>query len=305
MHKMRRAKQRTRPSGRGKPTSGRNLYHQDNHQPTLRRNPMKINKIRSIFFSPTGTSKAVVTAIVAGLPGIPTAALDLTPPGERQPHRFGSDELAVIGVPVYAGRVASLAVERLRTLQGDKTPAVIVVIYGNRAFDDALIELRDIAVAAGFRPIAAGAFIGEHSFSGADTPIAAGRPDSTDLAAATDFGAHILAKLDRLQDIESARFPIIPGATPYREGMKPLPFTPAIRESACTLCGACLEVCPSGAISLADRIKCDSDRCIFCCACIKTCPENALFIDAAPLQQTRQWLVDHCTARKDPEIFID
>ena len=42
-----------------------------------------------------------------------------------------------------------------------QTPAVLVVVYGNRAYDDALLELSDIATGAGFVPLAAGAFVGE------------------------------------------------------------------------------------------------------------------------------------------------
>ena len=150
---------------------------------------MKINKIWLISFSPTRTSKRIIDAIASGIRDIPCESIDLTYPDRfsKKVH-FAADELVIIGVPVYAGRVAPLAVKRLESIAGDHTPAVIIVTYGNREFEDALIELRDIAMGAGFTPLAACSFIGEHSFSGTATPIGAGRPDFLDLAAAEEFG---------------------------------------------------------------------------------------------------------------------
>ena len=229
---------------------------------------------------------------------------DLTYSDKIAARQFAADELVIIGVPVYAGRVAPLAVKRLGILRGNNTPAVIVVTYGNRDFEDALIELRDIALKAAFMPIAACTFIGEHSFSGPETPIAAGRPDSVDLATARAFGAKISEKLSALENPETAHCPKVPGNTPYKEGMGPLPFTPSLLESECTQCAACLPICPTGALSLESRIEVDSDLCIFCCACIKVCPENALQLDAEPLRQKRQWLYEHCAERREPELFL-
>jgi ferredoxin len=268
------------------------------------RERMKINKIWLVFFSPTGTSKRVINALVSGMQGIPCETLDLTSPGKVSAMQFGADELVIIGVPVYAGRVAPLAVKRLEMLRGNNTPAVLVATYGNREFEDALIELRDIALKAAFRPIAACTFIGEHSFSGPETPIAAGRPDSVDLATAEAFGKRISEKIAALQSSEIPRCPEVPGKSPYKEGMGPLPFTPTLLESACTQCATCLPVCPTGAISLDTRIEIDRNLCIFCCACIKICPEDALHIDADPIKQKRQWLFEHCTERKEPELYL-
>lgn len=265
---------------------------------------MKIKKIWLVPFSPTGTSKKVIAAIASGMAGIPVEELDLTYTAVAGTVRFGPDEVVIIGVPVYAGRVAPLAVSRLSALQGDHTPAVIVATYGNRDFEDALVELRDIARQASFVPLAAGTFIGEHSFSGPETPIAPGRPDGPDLATAAEFGTRIGAKLASLAGPDPACCPALPGNVPYREGGTPLPFTPLLLEAACTLCGTCLTACPNGAIALRDKIEIDVERCMFCCACIKICPESALVIDAAPIRQIRQWLHEHCAARQEPELFL-
>jgi ferredoxin len=265
---------------------------------------MKINKIWLISFSPTRTSKKVIDAIATGFQGVPTETIDLTYPDTISTMLFGPDELVIIGVPVYSGRVAPLAVKRLAVIQGDNTPAVIVATYGNRDFEDALVELLDIALNKSFRPVAACTFIGEHSFSGAKTPIAAGRPDSDDLTKAEAFGRKISEKLTSLKGPETAHCPNVPGNIPYKEGAGSIPFTPLLIESACTQCSMCLSACPTGAISLETKIEIDCDTCIFCCACIKICPENALIIDADPLKQTRQRLFENCAVRKEPELFL-
>jgi ferredoxin len=265
---------------------------------------MKIDKIRTISFSPTGNSKRVVEAIVSAIPGIPVEHMDRTSPDAVSSLQCGPQDLVVIGVPVYAGRVAPLAVRRLQDISGDKTPAVIVVTYGNREFEDALIELKDLAEHAGFLPIAAGAFIGEHSFSGPETPIAAGRPDSQDLTAAKAFGEKISKKLSDIEDWQDNCCLEVPGNRPYKDGMGKLPFTPLLLADQCTQCELCIAACPTGAISFGSQIQIDQNLCIFCCSCIKTCPENALVIDAPPLQQKRQSLYEQCSKRKEPQIYL-
>jgi hypothetical protein len=119
---------------------------------------MKIEKLRLLYFSPTQTTKNVLKAIAAGFKAEPVIDIDLTLPDSIRPNDSGkeiriNDGLTVIGVPVYAGRVAPEAARRIRQFKADGTPAVLVVLYGNREFEDALKELRDLAVQAGFRPM--------------------------------------------------------------------------------------------------------------------------------------------------------
>ena len=45
----------------------------------------------------------------------------------------------------------------------------------------------------------------------------------------------------------------------------------------CTGCGACVEVCPVGAIALVDgKARVDEELCTGCGACVDACPEGAI-----------------------------
>ena len=57
---------------------------------------------------------------------------------------FSAGELVVLGVPVYGGRIPALAAERMAQLKGQQTPVIILVTYGNRDYEDALLELKTI-----------------------------------------------------------------------------------------------------------------------------------------------------------------
>lgn len=265
---------------------------------------MDISKVWTVTFSPTGTSRRIVEAIASGISGVACNSFDLTYAGKNGTKKFQPDELVIIGVPVYAGRVAPLAAERLLGVRGNDSPAVVVVVYGNREYEDALVELRDIAAGTSFCPVAASAFIGEHSFSSSEKPIAEGRPDSADLSAAAAFGRKIGNKIKNVTAAADLPVLAVPGNVPYKEAAGSLPFTPKVDEAQCTLCGVCIETCPSGAIVIDGRLSMDVDSCIFCCACIKNCPENAVEIGSAPIQEKRQWLHENYAARKEPDLFL-
>ena len=162
---------------------------------------MNITHTRVITFSPTHTSLQVATAVARAWQDLPGDTLDLTCRQLKSPIRLANDCLAIVSVPVYAGRVAPLALKRLKTVLGDATPAILIATYGNRDYEDALVELRDVLTAQGFLPLAAGAFIGEHSYSRPGMPIAEGRPDAQDLREAETFGRQAFASLTRQLNI--------------------------------------------------------------------------------------------------------
>lgn len=263
---------------------------------------MDIAKITTLFFSPTGTSKKIVQAIAEGAgQSCQVEHIDLTLPGHPQARPFAGNELTIIAVPVYAGRVAQLAKERLQQFSGSNSPAILVVLYGNREFEDALIELKDLAQAQSFSVVAASAFIGEHSFSSAETPIGHGRPDNNDLTIAKEFGKKVMQQLTADTTPADVK---VPGDVPYKDGMKNLPFTPTVDTEECTQCEECISVCPSGAIKLTDQITINAELCIFCCACIKTCPVECISLKNTPMQEKASALQVNCQERKEPRLFF-
>ena len=155
---------------------------------------MTVNEAHLIYFSPTHTSKQVAEAIVhgTGIKNILPVNVTLQTTGEAV---IPASALAIIVVPVYGGRVAPLAMERLQNIRGLDTPTVLVVVYGNRAYEKALMELDAFALPHGLKVIAGATFIGEHSYSTDEHPIAAGRPNDSDLALATEFGKKIIEKI--------------------------------------------------------------------------------------------------------------
>jgi len=143
---------------------------------------MKIESLKLAYFSPTGTSKAVVQEIAHGINPCPVEIIDITIEDVRnKPLQTSENELLIIAVPVYMGRVPALLMDWFETYKAQKTPVVCVVVYGNRVYDNALLELKNIMIKGGCIPIACAAYIGEHSFSSSELPTAEGRPDSSDL----------------------------------------------------------------------------------------------------------------------------
>ena len=250
---------------------------------------MKPNTVFTVCFSPTGTSKKIAAAVAQGFRDAERAQIDLTQ-AAAPVSTLSEDCVAIFAVPVYGGRVAPLAMKRLQEIRGEGTPAVVLAVYGNRAFEGAVRELAAFLTERGFIPVAAGAFVGEHSYSTPQTPIAEGRPDSADLGAATRFGKRIAAKLaeDNLSAVDTARLrephtPLWPllrfiaFVLGYRRRQKkqPVVLLPVCDEERCTHCGRCVRVCPSQAIAKGDELHTDPARCIRCCACVKGCPTGA------------------------------
>jgi len=266
---------------------------------------MNVRTANLIYFSPTRTTRKVLEGIARGL-GIGTVRhVDLTSP-EAKTLKLAEmhDELAIMGSPVYSGRLPADAASRMRRLKGNEIPAVIVVVYGNRAYDDALLELRDLAREAGFKPIAGGAFIGEHSFSNNETPIAVGRPDVKDLRKAIEFGKMVRDKMSTMRTLDGHPLLQVPGNFPYKERSALSNISPVTDDAICTKCGACVPVCPTAAIAVSDTVVTDTSVCIRCCACVKTCSAGARVMEDPRIRQVAGQLSMNCGKRKEPETFM-
>ena len=266
---------------------------------------MQVDSVKLVYFSPTGTTRSVLQSIAAGIQGNQVEEINLTPPSvdTRSIVKLDS-ELTVIGMPVYAGRLPKEAVARLRLLRGNETPAVLVVVYGNRKFEDALVELSDLASEVGFVPVAGAAFIGEHSYTSVERPLSVGRPDADDLAQASQFGKKVRAKLENISSLNDLPPLLVPGNRPYKELKDFGNITPETDEMLCTLCEECMRACPTGAITINDYVETDATKCIVCCACIKVCPTEARVMLNERILKTANWLYENYSQRKDPQVFL-
>ena len=210
------------------------------------------------------------------------------------------DALAVIAVPVYGGRVAEVAKERLRNVRGRNSVVVPVVLYGNRDYEDALLELCDLVKQQGFVLAAGAAFVGEHSYSRPDKPIAAGRPDIQDRNIAVELGRSVIQKLGDMASLARIAQPEVKGNYPYKVKGPSTLATPETITALCVQCGYCIEICPVQAIEQPDEIVSDPGACIKCCACVKFCPNGARVFNTPYTDM----LFKNFSARREPEIFI-
>ncbi len=266
---------------------------------------MKIQSLKLAYFSPTGTTRAVALGVVRGINPVSSQLIDITRPDARKlPLLTSENELLLIATPVYMGRVPDLLNEWLNAIQAHNTPAVCLVVYGNRAYESALLELKNIVLDRGCIPIACGAYIGEHSFSNPDIPVAQGRPDESDIKHAEVFGQKIREKINSVSLISQLSDIQVPGNYPYG-GITKLWDVDFIEVSdQCSQCGVCAEVCPTGAVDSENSNKINHEKCITCCACIRNCPQNARTMKPGPVKDAARRLNELYKERKRPEYFL-
>ena len=266
---------------------------------------MKIQHINVIYYSPTGTSCRIARKVVEGLKNASrelcyctTTEYNLTLQNYLSDVTV-SDSINIVTSPVYGGRIPDVVVKRLEKIRSMNSIAVPITVYGNRDYDDALLELADILEAKGFRIAAAAAFIGEQSYSRKEMPVAQGRPDMKDCIKAVKFGQELVSKIS---DTENWHKLTIKGHRPYREKSPGNKQAPVWIKDRCTGCRLCTSVCPVGAISMKEdgTVIADGNICTKCCACVKKCPAEALIFNTPATEK----LFKNFSARKEPEIFI-
>ena len=259
-----------------------------------------MKKLNLIYFSPTLSTQKVLFSIAEGMEYKEFREIDITKDGNVSELRFFSDDVVMIGVPVYAGRIPLVALQRLQKMKGENTQVILVAVYGNRHYDDTLLEMKSLVIERGFIPIAASAFIGHHSYSSSKYPIAVGRPNKEDLKIAEKFGKQILSILyEKQKDLE------LPGNFPYRIRNPKLDVKPKTNMELCDLCGSCVDACPVDAITIhKDRIEIDEKLCIYCHACVRVCPQSARTIDDERILAFAKRLSEACKEPRKPELFL-
>ncbi len=254
-----------------------------------------MKKVNNIYFSPTFSTKKVVET-VGNTISDNTFNLDLSnKDDDYSKYEFSENEICIIGVSSFGGRVPLTARERISKLKGNNTPCIIIATYGNRAYEDTLIELKDILSSEGFKVFAAMSIVCEHSIM---NEFAKGRPNEEDINEIKDYAIKIKEKIEsnNMEEIE------VPGNNPYKK-YGAIPMVPKADKN-CIKCGKCADECPVGAIDFNEPDKTDKDKCISCMRCINVCEYNARSLNKVILMAARKKLKKACEGRKENELFI-
>lgn len=249
--------------------------------------------IVEIFFSPSGTSQKVADRIAGNFSKEKEICNLLIFNSEKE---LKSEDVAVVVMPVFAGRIPKTARERLSKINGNDTPAIAVVNYGNAHVTDSLLELTDLLRENNFNVIAAASTVSHHSiFDG----VAVGRPDDSDMEKIDEFSEKCIKKLESNESLESK----IPGNMPYTD-YKQLPFEISCDETVCAFCYDCVSICPEKAIPEDDPIETDLNSCSRCTACISICPEDARKFSGEAFEAKKPDFEKANSERKEPEFYL-
>ncbi|WP_018248383.1 EFR1 family ferrodoxin [Orenia marismortui] len=273
---------------------------------------MQIDKLSKVYFSPTNTTQEIVEAIAKGLRIEDTERIDLTKVDTRKNFSLNlnsNNQLLIIGVPVYEERIPDLVKEPLNNLRGEGQGVILIAVYGNIGEGIALQELKNLVEKNGFNVVAAGSFIGEHSFSNSQLKIATGRPDEDDLKQAEQFAIRITEKLLKIDNIEEISKLNIQGELPLmakflpKNSAKIFAKRPKVAKEKCNNCGICIKVCPVGAID-QEELKINNEICLRCFACAKKCPQEARNIKFKKELLVKFILRKKGAERKEVKIYL-
>lgn len=251
-------------------------------------------KIYAIYFSPTKGTETIVKIIAKEFGNY--NEIDLCRKDLNSDFTFHKDDICIVGVPSYGGRVPSIALERMKNFNGNCSKTILIVSYGNRAYDDTLMELQNYLTARNFECIAAISAIAQHSII---NQFANGRPDETDKKQLIQFVEQISKKLNAPT---THKLLTLPGNYPYKE-YNGIPLKPATNRH-CTKCGLCAKQCPVAAIPTETPNKTNKKVCISCMRCVTICPKNSRTVSKIKLKLATFKMKKSCLARKENELFL-
>lgn len=255
-------------------------------------------KLYKIYFSPTGGTKRILDIVAAAWNDEDEKEeIDLTDSRKDfSKYMFQKEDICIVAVPSFGGRVPEIAITRLSQFKSQKAKAVLLCAYGNRAYEDTLLELEESLTAGGFQCIAAAAAVAEHSIM---HQFGNGRPDRQDEKELMEFGKKIKEKLEGENDNKNVK---VPGNIPYRE-YNGLPLKPKA-DKRCTQCGVCVGKCPVNAIKKEKPSLTDETKCISCMRCVSICPKNARKLNKIMVMAASQKMKTVCSTRKNNELFL-
>lgn len=260
---------------------------------------MKIKNLHFVYFSPTGTTQSILRTIAKSFE-TEFDEYDITDYNCKDIElRFERDDFVLFGFPVYSGRVPKTFLDRLSGIKGQRTFAALVATYGNREYDDALLEMQKLVKENGFLSVGAAAIVTEHSVI---RSIATGRPDVKDMSFVNEFCLKLKEKIAAITPETSIAELYVPGKEPYRRYME-LPMAPIVSDS-CTACGLCAKKCPVGAINAKSPRKTDKKKCIGCMRCVRVCPKEARNLAKTKMAVGEFYLSKAKQIRKEPEMFL-
>ena len=225
-------------------------------------------KYAIFYFSPCGGTKSVADIISKELGDAPMQ--ELTTPSMNT--AIDHDTLTFFCFPVYGGRIPKPMYDRMKIISGDKTPCVPVAVFGNRAVDDALLEMSELAGKYGFVTVAGCEMVAPHS-------------------------------IEKLKAAESFSPVKMPGDPNYASKKTPfLPLYP-MASKECIGCGICEKYCPAGAIK-GKHMRTVPTKCISCMRCVSMCSTESRKVPAPMRLAAHLTLKKLCSERKEPKFYL-
>ena len=272
-----------------------------------------MTKLHLVYFSPSGSTEKIVRTVASGIEGVPVETIDLlTSASRKKRYTFGPNDIVIFGM-MTAGKLFTLSDEIFACLEGNDTPFIGVVTFGNGYYGIALNEMMKRAEGRGFKVAALGAFVARHSM---DTTIAEGRPDAHDKEIMVDFGRKAFEKVksgDLTLHVKPktnwSSWEMGNKVIAYREEHPDEPYMLPTEckakeiSDACIKCMTCVKHCPVDAIDIEAKTF-DVEKCIGCWGCINRCPKHAITSTSKQVVEIMSSFGKASTKRLEPEIFM-